>query len=184
MSKNLPSRELTYPYISHQWERKLIFPTAFWMGYVSSQEGILKARFSIPFCWVSSLHWRRESSFCLCQRSPEPPFNQITPSWWWYFWRNQLRPIEMDERREQGWLSLSLGKKFMKIFARQVHEFQVFEVCWRNFCFLGEERWFSWPFRWIFVKLAKGPKNWCGKMTSSNLLTWSVFVGASRVPTQ
>ncbi len=27
-SLQVPSRELTYPYISHQWERKLIFPTA------------------------------------------------------------------------------------------------------------------------------------------------------------
>ena len=44
----------------------------------------------------------------------------------------------MDERSKQGWLSLSLGEKIMKIFARQVHEFQVMR-CAGEFCLGGKK---------------------------------------------
>ena len=53
----LPGSNRSYPYNiiqSHQWERKLIFSTAFWMGYVSSHEGMQIVIIIISFsCRVS-----------------------------------------------------------------------------------------------------------------------------------
>ena len=64
--------------ISHQWERKLIFPTAFWMGYVdSSPEGIrLKSSRTkpAPHNLLSLLEpWAKVKALSVHQQKPVLP---------------------------------------------------------------------------------------------------------------
>ena len=75
----LPSRELTYPCTPHQWERKLIFPTAFWMGYVSCQKGTLLVNLNqLIEIWLAEVAWGQHP--CISQHSNTGPAPQETLS--------------------------------------------------------------------------------------------------------